>query len=204
MSYKLYYAPGACSLSPHIALCAAELPYELVKVDIRQKTMADGGDFTAINPLGYVPVLEFSDGRRLTEGPAIVQYIADQVPDKRLAPPAGDYQRYELQRWLNFISTELHKMMGALFNPVLAEKAGDFFRDRLKQRLDWLVNTPHGDFLLGDHFTVADGYLFTVLNWGQFVDFDLSAWPQLQNYMARVGQLPFVQQALREEGLLKD
>jgi glutathione S-transferase len=204
MSMKLYYSPGACSLSPHIALCAAELPHELVRVDIRARRTEDGADFTAINPYGYVPVLELDNGERLTEGPAIVQYIADQAPDKQLAPPPGSWERYRLQSWLNFISTELHKGLGALFNPELAEKAGDIIRTRMSQRLDNLVKElGDGPFLMGDNFTVADGYLFTVLNWAQYVHFDLSPWPSLQNYQGRVSALPFVQRALRAEGLIE-
>jgi glutathione S-transferase len=203
MSYTLYYAPGACSLSPHIALCAAELPHRLVKVDLRSKTMEDGQDYTSVMPLGYVPALQLPSGELLTEGPAIVQYIADQVPEKQLAPAAGTWQRYQLQSWLNFVSTELHKGMGALFNPVLAERAGDVFRERTAQRLsvvsDHLKDRP---YLLGDAFTVVDGYLFTVLGWAPHVDFDLSPWPILKTYQGRVAALPFVQQALREEGLL--
>ena len=204
MSMKLYYSPGACSLSPHIALCAAELPHELVRVDIRTRKTEDGADFTAINPYGYVPVLELDNGERLTEGPAIVQYIADQAPDKKLAPPPGSWERYRLQSWLNFISTELHKGLGALFNPELAEKAGDIIRTRMSQRLDGLVKAlGDGPFLMGDNFTVADGYLFTVLNWAQYVHFDLSPWPSLQDYQGRVSVLPFVQRALRAEGLIE-
>ncbi len=202
---KLYYSPGACSLSPHIALCEAELSYELMLVDIQQATLENGRDYHTINPFGYVPALELDNGETLLEGPAIVQYIADQVPDKRLAPPAGSLDRYRLQQWLNFISTELHKGLGALFNPALPDDARELFKGIVGQRLDVLAPqleaTP---FFMGDTFTVADGYLFTVLGWCPHIGFDLSRWPTLGAYLERVGARPAVQSALKEEGLLSE
>ena len=202
---KLYYSPGACSLSPHIALCEAELSYELMLVDIQQATLENGRDYHTINPFGYVPALELDNGETLLEGPAIVQYIADQVPDKRLAPPAGSLDRYRLQQWLNFISTELHKGLGALFNPALPDDARELFKGIVGQRLDVLAPqleaTP---FFMGYTFTVADGYLFTVLGWCPHIGFDLSRWPTLGAYLERVGARPAVQSALKEEGLLSE
>ena len=201
---KLYYSPGACSLSPHIALCEAGLPYELLRVDLMQKTTEDGRDYLTVNPFGYVPALELDNGEILLEGPAIIQYIADQVPDKGLAPPNGSLDRYRLQQWLNFISTELHKGIGALYNPALPDGAREMFIGLVSKRLNVLApmleNKP---FLMGDDFTVADGYLFTVLGWCRHLDFDLSPWPALGAFLGRVAARPAVQQALGEEGLLE-
>jgi len=201
---KLYYSPGACSLSPHIALCEAGLPYELLRVDLMQKTTEDGRDYLTVNPFGYVPALELDNGEILLEGPAIIQYIADQVPDKGLAPPNGSLDRYRLQQWLNFISTELHKGIGALYNPALPDGAREMFIGLVSKRLNVLApmleNKP---FLMGDDFTVADGYLFTVLGWCPHLDFDLSPWPALGAFLGRVAARPAVQQALGEEGLLE-
>lgn len=201
---KLYYSPGACSLSPHIALCEAGLPYELLRVDLMQKTTEDGRDYLTVNPFGYVPALELDNGEILLEGPAIIQYIADQIPDKGLAPPNGSLDRYRLQQWLNFISTELHKGIGALYNPALPDGAREMFIGLVSKRLNVLApmleNKP---FLMGDDFTVADGYLFTVLGWCPHLDFDLSPWPALGAFLGRVAARPAVQQALGEEGLLE-
>ena len=202
---KLYYSPGACSLSPHIALCEAELPYELVRVDIQQATLEDGSDYHSVNPFAYVPALALDNDEILLEGPAIEQYIADQVPGKQLAPAAGEVDRYRLQQWLNFISTELHKGLGALFNPVLPDEARELFKGIVSQRLDivaaQLENSP---FIMGETFTVADGYLFTVLSWGPHINFKLTCWPALQAYLGRVATRPAVQKALAEEGLLSE
>lgn len=198
----LYYSPGACSLSPHIALCEAGLPYRLVRVDLGAHRTEAGEDFYTINPFGYVPVLELEDGTRLREGPAIVQYIADQAPDKRLAPPAGTLERYRLQQWLNFLSTEIHKTFSPLFAPALPEAVHDWARGRLADRFSVLVRELTGPYLMGERFTVADGYLFTLLGWTKPVKFDLAPWPALVEYRKRVGERPAVQQALRAEGLL--
>jgi len=200
---KLYYSPGACSLSPHIALCAAGLSYTLVRVDLQQATTEDGRDYHDINPFGYVPALELASGEVLLECPAIVQYIADQVPQKGLAPAAGNFARYRLQQWLNFIATELHKGLGALFNPALPDAARALFKGNTGKRLDVLVpRLENAPFLMGETFTVADGYLFTILAWAPYLEFDLSPWPTLGAYLERVGAQPAVQQALGEEGLL--
>lgn len=202
---KLYYSPGACSLSPHITLCEAGLPYELVLVDIGKAVIEDGRDYHAVNPFAYVPALELDDGEILLEGPAIVQYIADQVPNKQLAPAAGNMDRYRLQQWLNFISTELHKSFGALFNPASSDEAREASMTNIGHRLDTLApqleNVP---YIMGDTFTVADGYLFTVLGWCPLVGIELSRWPILEAYLGRVAARPAVQKALGEEGLLPE
>ena len=200
---KLYYSPGACSLSVHIALCEAGLSYELVRVDIREATTEDGNDYRIVNPFGYVPALEIKTGEVLLEGPAIVQYIADQVPKKKLAPTNGSMDRYRLQQWLNFISTELHKGLGALFNPALPTEAREMFKGNVGRRLDVLTERlGTSPFLMGDTFTIADGYLFAVLGWCPLLEFDLSPWPSLKAYLERIGARPAVQQAMGKEGLL--
>jgi glutathione S-transferase len=200
---KLYFSPSACSLSPHIALREAGLPFTAIKVDLRSKAMDGGGDLRQINDKGYVPTLQLDDGSILTEGPAIVQYIADQVPASGLAPANGTLARYRLQEWLNFISTELHKQFSPLFNPDTPDEVKEAQRKKLAGRFDWIVGKL-GDqtFLTGDGFTVADAYLFTVLNWTKFVGMDLAQWPALAGYVARVAARPKVQEALRAEGLL--
>ncbi|WP_374398864.1 glutathione transferase GstA [Niveibacterium sp.] len=201
---KLFFSPGACSLSPHIALREAGLPVELVKVDLKTKQLADGGDFTAINPKGYVPTVQLDDGEILTEGPAIVQYIADQKPESGLAPANGTMARYRLQEWLTFINSELHKTFGALFNPNAPAETKDGAKALLAKRFDYLASQLQGkDYLTGAQFTVADGYLFTVINWCQWVGIDLAQWPALAAFHARVAARPAVQAALRAEGLLK-
>ena len=199
---KLYYSKGACSLSPHITACEAELPIELVEVDLQSKRTSAGEDFRLINPNGYVPVLMFDDGKKLTEGPAIVQYLADQVPDKKLVPPAGTFERYQLQQWLNFISTEIHKGFGALFNPAMPEEAKQVVINLLTSRLQTVAeHLANRAFLLGDDFMVADAYLFVTLRWGAYVNIDISRWPVLANYAAKISARPAVQKALKEEGL---
>ena len=201
---KLYYSPGACSLSPHIALREAGLTFDMQKVDLNSKEMAGGGDFAAVNAKGYVPALTLDDGQMLTEGPAIVQYIADLKPESGLAPKAGTLERYRLMEWLNFISSELHKTFAPLFHPEVAAEWRQASRDRIAQRLDIVEKNLQGkDYLMGKQFTVADGYLFTVLNWSKFVGFDLGKWPLVQAYLARVAARPKVQEALKAEGLVK-
>lgn len=199
---KLYFAPGACPLASHIALCEAGLPFELVRVDLATKKTADGMDFCAINPDGYVPVLQFDDGSILMEGPAILQYIADRVPEKNLAPPNGSFARYQLQSALNFISTELHKSFSPLFNPAASSDAKEAAKQLLNERFTNLSKRMPHTYLLGEAFSIADAYLFTVLGWAKYVNFDLSVWPAFGNYQARVVARPAVQQALKEEGLL--
>ena len=199
---KLYYAPGACSLSPHIALVEAGLPFTLEKVDLQSKVAASGEDFGKVNSKGYVPALVLDDGQVLTEGTAIIQYVADQAPEARLAPAAGTMGRYRLQEWLTFISTELHKSLGSMFNPAQSPDWRKAVEATLAKRLDWLSGQlVDKEYLMGA-FSVADGYLFTVLNWEGFVGFDLSPWPVLKSYVARVRTRPKVMEALRAEGLV--
>jgi len=199
---KLYYSPGACSLSPHIIACEAELPIELIKVDLQSKLTETGEDFRQLNPNGYVPLLILDDGNKLTEGPAIVQYLADLAPDKKLIPPAGTFERYQLQQWLNFISTEIHKSFSPLFNPVAPEAAKQLAIDILMTRLDTVAELLSSQpFLLGDNYSVADAYLFVTLSWGQYVNLDISRWPSLARYADKISERPAVQNAMKEEGL---
>jgi glutathione S-transferase len=201
---KLYYSPGACSLSPHIALRESGLPFQLVLASTKTKKLADGSDYLLINPKGYVPLLELDDGQRLSEGPAIVQYIADLAPASGLAPAAGTMARYRLMEWLNFITSELHKSFSPLFNPAINEDAKAVYRTRLGERFAWVDQQLEGkSCLLGDSFTVADAYLFTVAGWGKHVGVDISGLKNLSAYMARIAARPAVQEALKAEGLLK-
>lgn len=201
---KLYYSPGACSLSPHIVLREAGLPFELALASTKTHKLADGTDYYTINPKGYVPLLELADGQRLSEGPVIVQYIADQVPASHLAPPAGTMARYRLMEWLNFITSELHKGFSPLFNPATPEEYKQLARTRLAERLAWVDAQLEGkDYLMGEAFTVADAYLFTVAGWGKYVGVDISGLARLSGYMGRVASRPAVQAALKAEGLLK-
>ena len=201
---KLYYSPGACSLSPHIVAREAGLPLDLVKVDLRAKKTADGDDYWAINGKGSVPVLELEDGTRLTEGPAIVQYLADRAPAKQLVPANGTIERYRLQEWLNFITSELHKQFSPMFDPASTDELKNAQRNRIAGRLDWIVKQL-GDqpYLTGEQFTVADAYLFTVLNWTRVTGIDLARWPALQAYQTRIAHRPEVKAAMKEEGLIK-
>jgi glutathione S-transferase len=200
---QLFYAPGACSLSPHIVLNEAGLSFARVKVDTKTKAM-EGGDYKSVNPLGYVPALRLDDGTILTEGPAIVQYIADQVPHKQLAPPNGTLQRTQLQSWLNFISSELHKGFSPLFNPAMPDAAKQYFRERLATRFQHLDrHLADKDYLLGPAFSVADAYLFTVSNWAAHTGVDLSSFGNVLAYRKRVAARPAVQAAMRAEGLIK-
>jgi glutathione S-transferase len=201
---KLYYSPGACSLSPHIVLRESGLPFTPVLASTKTHQLADGTDYYTINPKGYVPLLELDDGQRLTEGPAIVQYIADQVPGKNLAPAAGSMARYRLMEWLNFISSEVHKSFSPLFNKDFPEAGKEFFRKKLTGRLAWVDGELKGkQYLMGETFTVADAYLFTVAGWGQYVGVDIKPLGNLSATMARVAARPAVQEAMKAEGLLK-
>jgi glutathione S-transferase len=201
---KLYYAPGVCSLSPHIALREASLPFELVRVDNKTKKTESGDDFLAINPKGYVPVLQLDDGSLLTEGPAIVQYIADLKPESKLAPANGTLARYRLQETLGYINSELHKGFGPLFKPTTPAEYKPQVIENLVVRIGYIAEQLKGKtWLLGEQFSVADGYLFTVLGWGRFVGVDIAQWPVLVDYVARVAARPAVQEALKAEGLLK-
>jgi len=201
---KLYYSPGACSLSPHIALMESGLPYELVKVDIRAKKLENGDDYLKINPKGQVPALGLDNGEVMTEGPVIVQLIADQAAASKLAPAAGSPERYRLQEWLNFVTTELHKGFSPLFNPAIPDEVKAFFRDRIMSKFKFIDEALAGhDYLMGQQFTVVDGYLFTILRWADAMKMDISALPNLVAYKARVAARPKVQEALAKEGLLK-
>jgi len=201
---KLYYTPGACSLSPHIALLEAGLPYDLVKVDLRAKKLENGDDFLKVNPKGQVPVLALDSGELVTEGPVIIQMIADKAADKNLAPARDSTERYKLLEWLNFITTELHKNFGPMFSPVLADEAKAFFKDRVMGKFKYVESQLAGrEYLMGSQFTVADGYLFTMLAWADRLKFDLSEMPNLLAYKARIGARPKVQEALTKEGLMK-
>jgi len=201
---KLYYSPAACSLSPHIVAREAGIPVELVKVDLKTHTLGDGTDYTAINPKGSVPLLELDDGDRLSEGPAIVQYLADRNPASGLAPAAGTMPRYHLQEWLNFVTSELHKQYSPLFDASVPAEYKEAVKRRLAKRLDWLSTKLAGqDYLTGAQFSVADAYLFTVLSWNKWVGIDTARWPVLDAYLARVAARPKVQEAMQAEGLLK-
>ncbi len=201
---KLYYSPAACSLSPHIALYEAGLKFDAILANTKTHKLIDGTDYYTINALGYVPLLELDDGTRLTEGAAIVQYIADQAPEKNLAPANGTIQRYQLQSLLNFISTEVHKGFAPLFKPGIPLETQQMAKDGLANRLTWIDGQLAGkQYLMGDHFTVADGYLFNVTNWAAFVKLDLSPYTNLLAYRERIAARPAVQQAMKAEGLIK-
>ena len=201
---KLYYSPGACSLSPHIILLEAGLAFEPVLASTKTHKLQDGTDYYTINPKGYVPLLELDNGERLSEGPAIVQYIADQVPAKKLAPPAGTMARYRLQEWLNFTTSEIHKSYSPLFNPATPEEYKTVVKARLGERYRWIDSQLEGkSYLMGSDFSVADAYLFTVTNWAKHVGLDLSAFKNLGAFMERMAARPAVQQALKDEGLVK-
>lgn len=201
---KLYFSPGACSLSPHIILCESGFDYTLEKVNLTDKKTATGTDFLSINPKGYVPALQLESGEILTEGPAITQYLADKVPEKKLAPLAGTMERYRLLEWLNFISTELHKNFTPLFHPQSPEEPKQLARDTITARLEivakQLQETP---YLSSSQFTIADAYLFTVLRWCRYVHINLDRWPVLPLYLQRIADRPAVHAAMHKEGLIK-
>lgn len=201
---KLYFSPGACSLSPHIVLHESGLAFSTERVDLRHKRTAGGADYLGINPKGFVPALELDDGTVLTEGPAIVQYLADQAGAKALAPVAGSLARYQLMGWLNFIATEVHKTYTPLFNPAASADMKGAARATLGKRFGYLDQVLAAqDYLMGARYSVADAYLFTVLNWSNVVGLDMAPWPALQAFSARVAARPAVQAALAAEGLLK-
>ena len=201
---KLYYSPGACSLSPHIALCEAGLSFTLEKVDLKTKKTAGGGDYYKINSKGAVPALQLDDGRVLTEGPAIVQYIADQRPDSGLAPRWGSFERYQLMEVLNYVGTEIHSGFHPIFTPSSSAETKAAAVETLGKKFDWLSKRiAGGKYLLGDVFTVADAYLFTVLRWTDYAKMDRGKWPTLAAYFELVGRRPKVQEALKAEGLIK-
>ena len=201
---KLYYSPGACSLSPHIVLLELGLPFSTEKVDLKSKKTEKGVDYLTINSKGSVPALQLDDGQVLTEGPAVVQFLADQKPDSGLAPRAGTFERYRLMEILNYITSEVHKNFSPLFNPGTSADWKKAAVEALEKKFDWLSGHL-GDkkYLLGDKFTVADAYLFTVLGWTKRVGIDLGKWPVLAAYHARVSARPKVQEALKAEGLTR-
>lgn len=201
---KLYYSPGACSLSPHIALKEAGIPFDLVKVDLKAKVLADGSDYKALNPKGQVPALGLDNGEILTEGPVIVQMIADKVPGKKLVPANGTAERYRLQEWLNFVSTELHKNFSPLFNPAIPDDIKAFFKDRIMGKFTYINDALAGkDYLMGSQFTVPDGYLYTMLRWADGHKMDVSGLKNLVAFKERVAARPAVKEALAAEGLMK-
>jgi glutathione S-transferase len=199
---KLYFTPGACSLAPHIALWETGAAFDLEKVDLAKKQTASGEDFLRINPKGYVPALRLDDGETLTEVAVILQYLADRKPESGLAPALGTMERYRLMEWLNFISTEVHKQFGPLFNPHITPEWKAHQLNLLARRFDYLSERLNGQpYLMGDQFCVADAYLFTVLNWSNFLDVDVAKWPLLKAYLTRVAERPAVRAALQAEGL---
>ena len=201
---KLYYLSGACSLASNIALREAGLKFELVKVDRRTKKAADGLDFNEVNPKGYVPALTLDNGEVLTENVAVLQYIADRNPAAKLAPAAGTMERYRLMEWLSFINSELHKGFSPLFRQDAPEDTKQYARNHLTTRLDYLQRAFGAKtFVMGEQFTVADAYLFTVLSWGGFANLDIGKWPQLKRFVERVGARPHVIEALKAEGQKK-
>lgn len=201
---KLYYSPGACSLSPHIILRETGSTFDLVRTNTKTKTTEGGGDYWKINPNGYVPALQLDDGTVLTEGPVIVQYIADKAGATKLAPANGTLERYKLQSWLNYVSTELHKGFSPLFNPNMPDAAKTIVRERLKQRFGVLdTHLASNDYLTGKDFTVVDAYAFTVLNWSKKLTIDLSPYKSIEAYRARIGERPSVKAAMQAEGLTK-
>lgn len=201
---KLYYAPGACSLAPHIVAREAGLKLDLDKLDFATRKTEGGEDFAAVNPKGYVPALRLDSGEVLTEVATLVQYLADQAPQAGLAPAAGTIERYRLQEWITFVSTEIHKGFGPLWNPAMPEAAKEIAKANLAKRFAWLDGElANRSYLTGERFTAADAYLFTVVNWVNIHKIDLSPYPNLKAFMDRVAARPAVRQALQAEGLLK-
>ena len=201
---KLYYWPGACSLSPHIVSREAGIDLQLAQLDRAERKTADGTVLSNVNPKNQVPVLELDDRQKLTEGPVIVQYLADQKPASGLVPPPGTMERYRVLEWLNFITSELHKSFGPLFRPTTPDDFKVTLRDMLGQRFDWIDKQLAGkQYLMGDQFTVSDAYLFTVLRWSPRVGIDLGKWKNISAYLDRVGARPKVQEAMKVEGLLQ-
>jgi glutathione S-transferase len=203
---KLYYFPGACSLACDIALREAGFDFEMEKVDTKARKTAGGADYLALNPKGYVPTLVLDDGQKYTEASTILQYVADRKLEKKLAPANGTPERYRMQEWLNFIATEIHKGHGPLFKhgDKLKDDAKQVFKNDLVERFDYLAKEIDGkQYLVGESYTVADAYLFTVLSWPKYVGIDIGRWPALKAYWQRIGARPAVQAALKAEGLVK-
>ncbi len=200
---KLYYLPGACSLASHIALQETKLPFDIDKLTAATMTTSNGTDFTKINAKGYVPTLELNDGSILTEGSAVLQYIADQSPNSGLAPKSGTTERYRLQEWLNYIATEIHKSYSPLFSKTTPEETKTTVRNTLAKRLGFVEEQlAYKPYLMGENFTVADAYLYVVLNWSGRVGFDLGQFPKISEYVARLSVRPSVVAAMKAEGLL--
>jgi glutathione S-transferase len=198
---KLYYSPGACSLCPHIVLREAGLSFDLERVDLKTHQIQGAVDFYKLNPKGYVPMIELDDGQRLTENVAITQYLADRAPEKKLAPANGTMERYRLIEWLAFVTSEVHKGFSPLFSPKLSDDTKQFFRDKLATRFELLDKHLQGKtYLMGDTFTVADAYLFTVLRWTVPLKVDIAKWTNLKAYFSRVHERPAVMAALEAEG----
>ena len=201
---KLYYAPGACSMAPHIVAREAGIPVDLIKVDIPNKKTADGGDYWKINPKGYVPTLQLDDGQIITEVGVICQYLSDQKPETGLVPKMGTMARYHQMEALNFAATEVHKQIGAMFNPKMTPEMKEVQAGTIARRFDALEKMLAGkSYIMGEQFSAADAYLFTVLNWTNMIKFDTSKWPNIQAFIARVGARPKVQETLKAEGLIK-
>ena len=199
---KLYFAAGACSMAPHIVLREAAYTFDLERVDLAKKQTASGEDYTRINPKGYVPALRLDNGEVLTEVAVILQYLVDQKPESGLAPKTGTMERYRLMEWLNFTSSEIHKQFGPLFNPKITQEWKENQLDLLSRRFDYLTERLKGKpYLMGEQFTVADAYLFTVLNWSNLFKVDLGKWPTLKDYITHVAARPAVREAMRAEGL---
>jgi glutathione S-transferase len=197
---KLYFTPGACSLSPHIVLREGGFAFDIERVDLKTKKTVSGGDYLAVNPKGYVPALQLDDGSVLTEGPAIVQYLADQVPGRKLAPPPGTMERYRLMEWLNFITAELHKTYGAFFKPNTPDASKEAARQLLTKRFGYVAERlQHSSYLMGEDFTVADAYLYVMLTWLHTANLDLATWPALRAYVDRIGARQAVRDALDAE-----
>lgn len=196
---KLYIIPGACSLAVHIALREAEIPFDLARLDLQTGKADDGSDYRSVNPKGYVPALLLDDGQVLTETAALLQYVSDQNPRAELAPPAGTPGRYRLAEWLAFINSEVHKGFSPLFSADAGEEVKDYARLYLAKRLSYLQEVVCRPYLLGDHFTVADAYLFTVLGWMPEADMDIARWAGLERYRANIALRPQVVAALQAE-----
>jgi glutathione S-transferase len=201
---QLYFSPGACSLASHITLREAGLPFDLKRADTKTKKLTDGSDFLAVNSKGAVPALRLDDGQVLTEGVAIMQYIADRKPESKLVPATGTIERYRVLEWLNYLTSEVHKSFSPLFNPNAAPEVKAYTTANLEKKLDWTNAQLEGrKYLTGDNFTIADAYLFTLINWTYFVGIDLGKWPALKEFHGRVAARPSVQQSLEAEGLNK-
>ena len=201
---KLYFSPGACSLSPHIVLREAGLNFDLEQVNLQSKKIKAGGDFLPVNAKGQVPVLQLDNGEILTEGPAIVQYIADQKPESGLAPANGTMARYHTQEWLNFVTSDLHKVFAPLFRPTTPDEYVKITKENLANKFAYLDKHLAGkQYLTGDKFTVADAYCFVIVGWSKYKNIDLAPYPNLRAYMDRIAARPKVQEAMKAEGLLK-